>query len=186
MNAFRTILCLALVFIFTIPTISAQAEEPTWLFTVPKAKSLDRYNYNLGLLYADFGVNENLEIGIHGLKYSVSGSSLAFGASLFPLMSPYIVKSLGVGSGAVHLGVKAAPYVFFAGFEIPLSSNVKFVAELNGGIFAGVRIFPAQNWTLDIFAAFATVEVYKYRYSRIEIDEFHPIPGILIAYSGRL
>ncbi len=186
MNIIKIVLCLTLICIFAVPTISAQAEEPTWLFTVPKAESLERNHYNLGLLYADFGINENLELGIHGLKYSMSESNFAFGASLFPLVSPYLVTSLDAGSGRLHLGLKTAPYIVFAGFETPISDKVKFVAELNSGLLAGVRIFPAQNWTLDIFAAFVTFEVYKYKYGRIEIEEFHPIPGILFAYSGRL
>lgn len=182
----RLILCLALTIIFATPVISIQADEPTWLFTIPKAESLEEDCYNVGLLYADLGITENLEIGIHGLKYSMSSSSLAFGVSLFPMVSPYIVSSMGVGSGKLHLGLKAAPYVLFAGFEMPVSNKVKFVAELTNGVSAGVRFFPTENWTVDIFAAFITVETYKYKYGKIEIDQFHPIPGILFAYSGRL
>lgn len=182
----KILLFLTFTAILTISTIPAQAGEPTWLFTVPKAESLGEGHYNVGLLYADFGVTENLELGIHGLKYSMPGYSLAFGVSLFPMGSPYLVSSMNIGSGNLHVGIKAAPYIFFAGFETPISSKVKFVAELTNGASAGVRISLAQNWTLDIFAAFLTVETYKYKYGRIEMEEFHPIPGILFAYSGRL
>ena len=180
----RITACLVFMAVFTAITIPAQAIEPTWLFTVPKAESLEVGAYNLGFVYADFGLTENLELGIHGLKYSMPSSSLAFGVSLYPIVGPYVVKSLNVGPGEVHLGLKAAPYVFFAGFETPVSDNVRFVAELNNGIFAGVRIFPARKWTLDILAAFVNVEVYKYKgYGRMELDDFHPIPGIFFAYS---
>ena len=181
----RITACLAFVVVFTVIAIPAQAIEPTWLFTVPKAESLEVGAYNLGLVYADFGIAENLELGIHGLKYSMPASDLAFGISPMPTIAGlYVVKSLNAGSGELHLGLKAAPYVFFAGFETPVSDNVRFVAELNNGIFAGVRIFPARKWTLDILAAFVNVEVYKYKgYGRMELDDFHPIPGIFFAYS---
>ena len=182
----RITLCLVLMAVLTASTISVQADEPTWLFTVPKAETLDEGYYTLGFVHADFGVAENLEIGIHGLKYSMPESNLAFGVSLFPMATPYLVLSLDATSGRVHMGLKAAPYIVFAGFEIPISDKVKFVAELNNGAGAGVRIFPQRNWTLDIFAAFFTVQPYKYRYSWIEIEDFYPIPGLLVAYSGKL
>jgi len=181
-----TTLCLALAAIFTSHTISARADEPTWLFTVPKAESLEKDYYNVGFVYADFGLTENLELGIHGLKYSVPRSGFAFGLSLVPMGSPYLVLSQDIGSGNIHIGIKAAPYIFFAGYETPVSSTVKFVTELNNGVSAGLRISLAQNWTLDIFAAFITIEVYKYKYARVKIEDFHAIPGILFAYSGRL
>ncbi len=181
----RTILCFALIAIFTIPAIPVKADEPTWLFTVPKARTLEEDTYNLGLLYADFGVTENLELGIHGLKYYASDHNLAFGVSLWPMASPYIVTSLDAGSGELHVGLKVAPYVLFAGFETPISDNLKFVIEFNNGVIGGVRIFPAQNWTLDIFMAFMNFETYRYRYGRVDIKEFNPFPGILFAYSGR-
>ena len=167
----------------TLFIASAQASEPTWLFTVPKAESLEESAYNIGLLYADFGLTENIEVGIHGLKYSMPESDLAFGLSLYPMATPYVVKSLDMGSGELHVGLKAAPYLFFAGFETPVSDSVKFIAELNNGGFVGVRIFPAQKWTLDIFAAFINLEVYRYKYGRIDVDEFRIIPGISFAYS---
>jgi len=182
----KIMLCLTLITIFTVAGTSAQADEPTWLFTVPKAESLEEGYYHVGFVYADFGIADNLELGIHGLKYSLPESSFAFGLSIVPMGSPYLVLSPDIGSGEVHLGIKAAPYIFFAGFETPISDRVNFIAELNNGIGAGVRIFPAQNWTLDVFAAFISVEIYKYKYGRIEFEDFHPVPAIFFAYSGRL
>ncbi len=183
----RIVLFLAFVVILTIPVTSVKADEPTWLFTVPKARALEEDTYNLGLVYADFGIIENLELGVHGLKYYASDHNLAFGLSIVPMASPYVVTSLNAGSGELHVGLKAAPYVLFAGFEIPISDDLKFVIELNTGVLGGVRIFPAENWTLDIFMGFINFEAsYRYRYGQVEIDEFYPIPGILFAYSGRL
>ena len=102
--------------------------------------------------------------------------------------SPYLVYSPSISPSAeLYLGLKAAPYIFFAGFETPISDKLKFIIELHNGAIAGVRIFPAQNWTLDVFAAFiSTKEVYRYKYGRFEIEDFHAIPGIFFAYSGRL
>ena len=183
----RTVVCLALAVVFSVPTASLlQADEPTWLFTIPKAESLGRDYYNIGFIHADFGVTEDLEIGILGLKYSMSEHNLGFGVSLIPMASPYLVTSQDIGSAKLHIGLKAAPYVFFAGVEIPASDEVKLVAGITNGVTAGVRIFPAENWTLDVFAAFITVETYKYRYGRVQIDDFFPLPAIFVAYSGRL
>jgi len=178
-------LCLSIMPILTLPIVSAWADEPTWLFTIPKAECLGKDQYNIGFVYADFGIAENLELGIHGLKYAMPGSDFALGVSLIPMASPYIVASYGVGrqKGKLHLGIKAAPYIFFAGFETPISNKAKFIAEFTNGMSAGVRIFPSQKWTLDVFMGFITVEVYRYNYG---FGRFYPVPGILFAYSGKL
>lgn len=181
----KTIIILTLTILFTYLTSNAFAEEPTWLFTVPKTESLKEGHYNIGLLYFDFGIAEKLELGIHGIKYSMD--NVAIGASLFPFGSPYIVFSPDVGSTELLLGIKAAPYIFFAGLEAPLSDNLKLILELNNGFNAGVRIIPSKNWTLDLFLMYGyfSVEVYKYKYSRIEFADFQAIPAIQFAYSGR-
>ena len=183
----RTVVCLAFAVALMVPPVSLlRADEPTWLFTIPKAESLGKDCYNIGFIHADFGVTEDMEIGIHGLKYSMPEHNLGFGVSLIPMASPYFVTSQDIGSAKLHVGLKAAPYVFFAGLEIPASDKVKLVAEITNGVTAGARIFPAQNWTIDLFAAFITVETYKYRYGRVQIDDFFPLPAIFVAYSGRL
>ena len=182
----RIITILTLTIIFALFTLSTQAAEPTWLFTVPKAESLDKGHYNIGFIYFDFGIADNLELGIHGIKYAIPGSNVAVGASIFPLGSPYIVFSPKLGSGGgLNIGIKAAPYIFFAGIEAPISNNLKFIAELNNGLTAGLRILPSKEWTFDLAFAFYSVEVYRYEYSNIEIKNFHPIPWIQFAYSGK-
>jgi len=177
---------LVLTVILAITITSAQADEPTWLFTVPKAETLYKDYYNIGFVHADLGVTENLELGIHGLKYAIPDSKFALGVSLFPMGSPYVTSTWGTGKSKLHMGIKAAPYIFFAGVEAPIANSVKFIAEFTNGIYAGVRIFPARKWTLDIFAGFVTVEVYRYKYAHIKIEDFYPIPGILFAYSNTL
>lgn len=173
------------VFGLIIAFISANtyASEPTWLFTVPKTESLKAEHYNVGFIYFDFGVTDELEVGIHGLKYSTG--NFAFGLSLFPLGTPYLVFKPETGSTDLYLGLKASPYLFFAGLEAPITNNVKFIAEVNNGLTAGVRAIPAKNWTLDVFLAFISFEIYKYRYKSIEIEQFRAIPVISFAYSGR-
>jgi len=50
----RIIAILTVTIIFAFFTLSTQAAEPTWLFTVPKAESLDKGHYNIGFIYFDF------------------------------------------------------------------------------------------------------------------------------------
>ncbi|MGQ9609560.1 MAG: hypothetical protein ACUVWN_09670 [bacterium] len=171
------------VFSFVALSVSISASEPTWLFTVPKTESLKSEHYNVGFIYFDFGITNELEIGIHGLKYSTG--NFAFGLSLYPLGTPYLVFKSDTSSTDLYLGIKAAPYLFFAGLEAPVTNNVKFIAEVNNGLTAGVRAIPAKNWTLDVFLAFISFEVYKYKYKSIEIEQFRAIPFISFAYSGR-
>lgn len=182
----RTISFLALVFAFMILAEGIQANEPTWLFTVPKAESLKEDEFNIGFVYAELGITDNIELGLHGFKYHVPGSSFAFGVSLFPLLSPYLVTSIDLSSSDLHLGIKAAPYHFFAGFETPISNKLKLVAELSDGLLFGARISPAPRWTLDIFGLFMTIEGRKYRYADLNFDEFKLFAGIQFAYSGKL
>ncbi len=177
---------LILMVILATTITSARADEPTWLFTVPKAETLYKDYYNIGFVHADLGVTENLELGIHGLKYAVPDSKFAFGASIIPMLSPYVTSTWGSGESKLHLGIKATQFFFFAGVEAPISKSVKFIAEFTNGVTAGVRIFPARKWTLDIFAGFVTFKVYKYKYAWIKVEDYHPIPGILFAYSDTL
>lgn len=179
----KAVFCLTL-FGMAIITLSAQAAgEPAWLFTVPKADSLKEGTYNIGFIYFDFGITDNLEIGIHGVKYSLG--NLAFGLGLYPLGSPYLVFTPDTRSTSIHIGIKAAPYVFFGGLEAPVSDKARLIVEINNGLSAGFRILPTRNWSLDLFLAFISFEVYKYKYQRFEVEEFHAIPAMQLAYSGR-
>ena len=186
----RNVIFLALTIVFILSVVSAQAEEPTWLFTVPKSDTIKEGHFDIGILYFDFGIAKNLELGIHGIKYHLQGSSLAIGASIFPIGSPYLVFSPDIGQAELHLGIKATPYIFFGGIEIPISNNLKFIAELNNGATAGVRILPAENLTIDLFMYFYqyniySVDYYRYKYRQFEVDNYSARPWIWIVYSGR-
>jgi len=177
---------IALITLSMFLTSTIYAEEPTWLFTVPKTENLREGHFNIGLLYFDFGIADNLELGIHGIKYSLA-DNLAIGASIFPFGAPYIVFSPDVGSAEFVIGAKASPYILFAGLEAPVSDKLKLIFELNNGLNAGVRILPSDNWTLDLFLVYGyfSVNVYKYKYTTVEFTDFRAYPFISFAYSGR-
>jgi len=175
-----------LIPITLIFTIFAQGVEPTWLFTVPKADNLKEDQFNIGFIYAELGITDNAEIGLHGFKYSLPDSNFAFGFSLYPLLTPYIVTSIDIDSVGLHLGIKAAPYIFFAGLELPVSKKLRIIAELNNGLFFGVRILPDKHWTLDIFGLYATYEGYRYKYKKVEYEDFYLRPWIHFIYSSKL
>jgi hypothetical protein len=177
-------LCIVIAF-FMVASIHIEAHEPTWLFTVPKAQSMEKNQFSLGFVYADLGVTDNLELGIHGLKYSVPDSNIGFGFSIWPMGTPYVVFSPSSESTRIHLGIKVAPYIIFAGLESELSRNLKLGIEFNSGLNVGLRIIPATNWTLDIFAWITSFELYRYNY-RLDLEDFRILPGIQFAYNGRL
>jgi len=186
----RNIIFLALTMAFILSVVSAQAEEPTWLFTVPKAQTIKEGNFDIGFLYFDFGVIENLELGIHGIKYQIPNSDLAVGYSFLPMNSPYLVFSPDIGEAELNVGFKANPYYFFGGLEFPISKDLKFIAELNNGLDAGVRIFPTKNLTIDLFMYFSRYKIYElnyygYKYRKIVIEDYRAYPGFWIVYSGR-
>jgi hypothetical protein len=184
-------LVLCLVIIIAIFVTTAQAAEPTWLFAVPKAESLGEGNYTIGFVYLDFGMTDELDIGIHGLKYSTG--DVAFGIGLYPMgLTPYIVFSPPMGKATLSLGVKASPYWFFAGLEAPITDKFKLIAEFSNGLIAGVRILPARNWSVDLFVFFVPSSFnnyfdtyYGYKYQSIDFGQYHPYPFISIAYSGK-
>jgi hypothetical protein len=182
----RIIAILTLIAVFALFAGSIQASEPTWLFTVPKAESLKKNHFNLGLPY----IADNLELGLHGLKYSIPDSNIAIGFSFYPLDGPYIVFSPDTKTIGFNIGIMAKPNHFFAGIELPVSNDFNLIAEVNNGFNVGVRILPSKNWAIDLFMSYSSVMIYdtgyyKYKYHRIEIKEYGPGIGFGIAYLGR-
>lgn len=99
---------------------------PTWLMTIPTADTLGNGQYNLGLIqggtipfHADIGgLYDNLEIGIHGIKFRLlkEGSpwvSFSLGATFgyYPA-GAYIVGSKHLRDLRVHLGTRFLPFKF--------------------------------------------------------------------------
>ena len=80
-------------------TNSAYARKgPTWLFTVPTVDTLTEGKFAVGWIHADIGFTDELEIGIHGVKYNLergtkTQTGLAIGAAAFGWWGPYIVGS---------------------------------------------------------------------------------------------
>lgn len=186
----KNIIFLVLIAVFVLSALSTQADEPTWLFTVPKAESLKKNNFNIGILYLDFGIADNLEFGLHGLKYSMPDSNIAIGLSFYPLDSPYLVFSPDTKTISFNIGIMVKPNHIFAGIELPISNDFKLIAELNNGLNVGVRILPSKNWTVDLFMPYSSVKIYdieyyEYKYHSIKIEEYKL--GLLfgIAYSDR-
>ncbi|MDQ1316726.1 MAG: hypothetical protein QG588_375 [Candidatus Poribacteria bacterium] len=185
----KLVFCLSIIIAVFVTT--THAAEPTWLFAVPKAESLKEGNYTIGFVYLDFGMTNEIDIGIHGLKYSTG--DVAFGVGLYPMgLTPYIVFSPPMGKAELSLGIKASPYWFFAGLEAPITDKFKFIAEFNNGLSAGVRIIPARDWSVDLFVLFVPStfnnyfdNYYLYKYQKIDVGEYRPIPWIAIAYSGK-
>lgn len=186
----RRFALLSLIFVFILSVVSVQA-EPSWLFTVPKSETIKQGHFDIGFIYLDFGIVKNLELGIHGIKYRFPDTNIAVGASILPIGSPYLVYSPDIGEAELHIGVKAQPYIFFAGIEVPISDNLKFIAELNNGPTAGVRIIPQKNLTIDLFMYFYLYEIYDidyygYRYGQIKkVEDYSARPWIWIVYSGK-
>jgi len=187
----RIIVLLTLIVVFILPVISTQAAEPTWLFTVPKAESLKKDSFNIGIPYLEFGITDNFELGLHGLKYSVTDSNIAIGFSFYPLDGPYLVFSPDTKTIGFNIGIMAKPNHIFAGIELPVSNNLKLIAELNNGLNLGVRVLPSKEWTVDLFISYSSFKIYeigyyKYKYHPIEIKEYGSGFGFGIAYTGRL
>ncbi len=188
---YKNFALLSLIFIFVLSALSIRAEEPTWLFTVPKSETIRQGHFDIGFIYLDFGVAKNLEVGIHGIKYRFPDTNIAVGISILPIGSPYLVFSPDIGEAELHIGVKAQPYIFFAGIEAPISDNLKFIAELNNGPTAGIRIIPQKNLTIDLFMYFYLYEIYDidyygYKYRQMKkVEEYSARPWIWIAYSGK-
>jgi hypothetical protein len=138
------------------------AEEihgPSWLITVPSAEVLAKDELNVGLVYLDLGIAKNIELGLHGIKYSMKNpdsSWTAFGVSLSAGIYPYGVYTKKYDFGKLSLGVKPFPYFVFAGIETPLSKEITFIGEINNGILAGIRTNFGGQWYLDAGAGVST------------------------------
>jgi hypothetical protein len=176
-------------------TSSAYARKgPTWLFTVPTADTLAESKFAVGWLHADIGFTDELEIGIHGIKYNLergtkTQTGLAIGAATFWWWGPYIVGSNRSDSFILHIGIKTAPSFLFAAAEIPMSPKNTLILEANDGFHIGARRYISRRLTLDVGVSYTNFNIYQrefyvdypfghYKRSLWTFD-FSPIIGIV-------
>jgi hypothetical protein len=101
-----------------------KAQRPSWLLTIPTAETMERKDYNLGLVqggtipfHADIAeLWDHLELGIHGIKYQLlrekdAWISFAAGATFgFYPSGAYLVGSKSLNKLRAHLGVRFLPF----------------------------------------------------------------------------
>jgi len=134
-------------------SLSAGNAAPTWLLTVPTADTVPKNQMNFGLVHFDLGVTDNIEAGLHGLKYSFSypdGGKLAIGASLYSGLYPYAVYTRNYDFGRLSLGVTIFPYFVFAGLEKQLTPEISLLAEIHNGVTVGIRNKLTKDWIIDV------------------------------------
>ncbi len=144
----------------------AEGNEPTWLLSVPTANVLPKNTVSAGIIYLDLGIADDLEIGVHGIKYQFSkdfqGGKLALGASFVFGLYPYAVWTRKMDFGELSLGVNPFPYFIFGSIETKLSESINFLGELHNGVAAGIRSSIAKGWWLDIGAGLTTYPYKNY------------------------
>ena len=172
-----------------------ELKEPTWLLTIPTADTLLKDECNIGVFYLDLGIRPDLEIGIHGIKYSISyqdNSKLGIGASLICGLYPYAVYSKNFDFGRLSIGITPFPYFLFAGLEYKLNNEIKLIGEVHNGVVIGVRNNLARDWYLDLgaglttypyksyfFYDYANTDYYNYKFP----TSFSPFVVISICYA---
>ncbi|MFH0777852.1 MAG: hypothetical protein V2A71_04390 [Candidatus Eisenbacteria bacterium] len=169
---------------------------PSWYFTVPKAATIERTSFVIGLPYIDYSPAERLEVGLHGIKYVFSNSSsypVAVGVD--PILSfayAYAVWGLPVRDGSdLTVGVKLFPLFLLLGYETQVDERVSFVIEANDGAMAGFRVKIDPNWHVELGAGVTTygrwrADPFQHRgisdYHMDDID-FEPSIWVGFAYS---
>jgi hypothetical protein len=138
---------------------------PSWYFTVPKAGVIQPRSFMIGLPYIEYSPTQNLEVGLHGLKYRFENlTAYPFALGVDPILSfayAYAVWELPAGSDDVTLGFKVTPLFLLFGFEKQLNDNVSIVAEVNDGALAGLRVQIDPNWHVEFGAGVAAYGVWR-------------------------
>jgi len=169
---------------------------PTWLFTVPTADTLEESEFTVGIIHADIGFTNELQLGIRGIKLNLdkeirNRTNVAAGVSFFEIA--YLVASHKrlKDNAKLHLGVKASPTFLFAAAEFPLSHKNTLIIELNDGFNIGIRSRIKQRLKIDIGVSYSNLGFYQrgfYEdfprgYYKRKLREFHFLPIIGVAYS---
>ena len=81
---------------------------PSWYFTVPKPSTIQPRSFMIGLPYVEYSPVQNLEVGLHGVKYRVDGvTPYPFAIGVDPILSfayAYAVWELPAGENDMTLG----------------------------------------------------------------------------------
>lgn len=168
-----TLVALTALIAFALPAcfapdaaaLSGNTGAPSWYFTVPKPSTIQPRSFTIGLPYIDYSPTENLEVGLHGLKYRVEGvTAYPFALGVDPILSfayAYAVWELPAGSDDMTLGVKVSPLFLLFGFEKQLDERVSLIAEVNDGALAGLRVRIDPNWHVEFGAGFAAYGIWR-------------------------
>ena len=169
-------------------------QAPTWLFTVPTADTLAEGKFTVGWLHADIGFTNELEIGIHGIKYNLehgtqNQTGLAIGVAFWEGL--YVVGSNRSDSFLLHIGIKTAPSFLFAAAEISLSAKNSLILEGNDGFHFGLRRHISRRLILDVGASYTNFSIYRrksyedypFGYYKRSLWTFDFSPIIGLAYS---
>lgn len=190
----KIFIVVATTILFGLPVL-VKASEPTWLFSIPTPEILPKDHFALGLVHADLGLGENLEAGIHGLKYRLArkwqGTDVAFGISPFDALSfggtsapgAYLVASQEFKESKGYLGLKIFPYFIFFGLTKELADKTKVLFGFNDGPLVGLRHKVNSNWWLGAGVGYNNLSDYGHFKKR---DEFKPNIMIDISYAGSL
>jgi hypothetical protein len=145
-------------------TVSATG-APSWYFTVPKASTIEPRSFSVGLPYIEYSPTDRLEVGLHGLKYRLEGvTENPFALGVDPIMGfayAYAIWDLPAGDNNLSLGVKVFPLFLLLGFETQLDERVSFIAEVNDGAMAGLRVRIDPNWHVEFGAGIAAYGTWR-------------------------
>jgi|GEM_PF-2619176 len=140
--------------------------SPSWYFTVPKPHAIDKTSFVLGLPYIEYSPAENLEVGLHGLKYVLNPSAaypIALGVD--PILSfayAYAIWGLPTGANSdLSVGVKIFPLFLLLGYEAQIDDKVSVILEANDGVMAGLRVRVDPKWHVEFGAGVAAYGAWR-------------------------
>jgi hypothetical protein len=170
-----SVLLLAFAFVGSIALFTLSADSfaqgsatgaPSWYFTVPKPRTIDKTSFILGLPYIEYSPAERLEVGLHGVKYVFNSSdSYPVAIGVDPILSfayAYAVWGLPTGGNSdLSVGVKIFPLFLLLGYETQIDEKVSFILEANDGVMAGLRIKVNPEWHVEFGAGVAAYGAWR-------------------------
>ncbi len=146
-------------------SVRGATDAPSWYFTVPKASTVQPRSFSIGIPYIEYSPTDRLEVGLHGLKYRFEGLTRnPFAVGVDPILGynyVYAVWDMPAGPNDLSLGVKVFPFFLLLGFESQLDEKVSFIAEVNDGAMAGLRVRIDPNWHVEFGAGVAAYGVWR-------------------------